>query len=385
MKLNYTNYRLDIARNPAEKRRFLANWQRIYANELQGVPLYFPDLNRVLQTYPPHLARFDPQLIEVTAQPRDGFGHAAEHPIDSVNVTRRHPSLRFAHNLAAAVLLFDERRQDKTAYLSLLRSADQDQALDLLLESAADLLYERGYDRVLGPTGLAPHLGSGALQNHWDKTPPLYTPANPAYIPTLFKKQLRPLVHSYLYQIPIPPNSQPHPNPSGSAQLSPLDPDRLSQDLLPLFQAACLPQAGFPPPDQAETEFILSWLRRWPLIAWGAHLNGEIIGFILLQGDLAPHLLLAQGGSNPLWRLWLHLFKNRFVKQGRLLYGAVDPPRRGQGIGRQLIVQALKIAQEQGWQSLSAGPVPVDSPTTDFLENQGFTSVQRYILYEANF
>jgi GNAT superfamily N-acetyltransferase len=285
--------------------------------------------------------------------------------------------------VAAAVALIDPRRQDRTAYLGLLHCINNVDTLGRFLDGAAELLRPRGVRRLIGPTGLSPHLGSGLLQDHWQQTPPLHTPYDPPYLPEMADIVLSPLARSRLYRLNLPdviPAA-----PAGRAQLAPLEPARLAGDLLPLLAAACPNWAGSIPPDAAEAGFLLAWLTPWPLFGWLAEVDSEPVGFVLLQPDLAPRLRRANGGRNPLWRLWLAWAGRRPVRHGRLLFGGVLPEWRGQGIGSQLLHQAQMTGRELGWQSLTIGPAPTGAAANKFLAHHGAKAEQSYGLYQREF
>ena len=95
--------------------------------------------------------------------------------------------------VAATVMLADERRQDGTAYLSLLHCVNDNETLERLLGAVMENLWEAGCQRVIGPTGLSPHLQSGALQNFFHLAPPLHTPYNPPYVPELLESVMEPI------------------------------------------------------------------------------------------------------------------------------------------------------------------------------------------------
>jgi len=124
-------------------------------------------------------------------------------------------------------------------------------------------------------------------------------------------------------------------------------------------------------------------LAAWPLSGWLAQVDDKSVGFILLQPDLAGSVQSAHGGRNPLWRLWLTWRSQRPVRAGRLLYGAVLPAWRNQGIGRQLWRKALDTAQQVGWQTLTIGPVTDATPGAAFLGKQGAQAQQKYRLYSS--
>jgi GNAT superfamily N-acetyltransferase len=295
-------------------------------------------------------------------------------------------SISFDRTVAAAIALTDPRRRDRTAYLGLLHCSNDLDSLERLLAAAAELLRPQGVRRLIGPTGLSPHLGSGLLQDHWHQTPPLHTPYDPPYLPEMADIVLSPLARSRLYRLNLPADLPPLVDrPASRANLTPLASARLVTDLLPLLAAACPAWAGFLPPDVDEAGFLLAWLRLWPLLGWLAVVDSEAVGFVLLQPDIAPRLRRAGGGRNPLWRLWLNWAARRPVRRGRLLFGAVLPEWRGQGIGQQLLHQAYLTGRQQGWHSLTIGPVPDDAPANKFLAHHGAKAEQSYGLYQWDF
>jgi GNAT superfamily N-acetyltransferase len=282
--------------------------------------------------------------------------------------------------VAAAVILADTRPAAGVAYISLLHCVNDPESLERLWGEIMEHLWTLGCRRVLGPTGLSPYLEQGVLHNYFHVTPPLHTPYNPPYLPELVEGLLEPVLSSQLFHRRIPavlPVEE-----SQSAQLIPLDATRLAGDLLPLFAAACSPLDDLPPPDAEDVTFLLHWLRVWPLYGWLAQVEEQPVGFILMQPDLARALRRANGGRNLAWRLWLNWRSQQPARSGRLLFGAVLPEWRGQGIGGQLWRQALRTGQVHGWQSITVGPVAVDSPAAYFLTQQGAQAQQRYVLYE---
>lgn len=374
LSISYFNYSTRIAENRWDRRGFAHRWWRIYAGDPRWVPPYYPTLRRELEpTHNSHLARMDPIFIETEALPR------------------RQPSQRgsqmlagayFEEPVAAAVALCDPRRRDGAAYLALLRCANDSKSLDRLLGRLAEELWASGCRRVIGPTGLSPHLGMGLLQDYWNLLPPLHTAYNPPYLPEVIGNSLRPFARSQLYHLEIPPERPLA--PEGPARLVPLEPARLATDLLPLLQAACPTWADFPSPDAEEAAFLLRWLGRWPLYGRLAQVDERPVGFVLLQPDLAPLLHRANGGRNLLWRLWLRWAGRRPVRQGRVLFGAVLTDWWREGIGRQLLHQALVTGHEQGWQFLTIGPLPSTAPACNFLEHNGARPRQTYLLYQRD-
>jgi ribosomal protein S18 acetylase RimI-like enzyme len=266
------------------------------------------------------------------------------------------------------------------AYLALLHCANDRDSFNRLFDVAAEQLLARGYRTVVGPTGLSPHLGSGLLQDYWNLIPPLHTPYQPPYLPEIISDSLRPKSRSQLYHLAIPAEP-PSPHP-GLAQLTRFNPTRLSTDLLLLLVAACPPWGDFAAPDKDEAAFMLRWVSRWPLYGWLAEVNERPVGFILLQPDLASILRQTKGGRHLLWRLWFNWASHKPSQRGRILFAGVLPEWRGQGIGRQLLHQAISTAQQQGWKSLSSGPLPSNAPANKFLKRHGAEPQQTYLLYQ---
>ncbi|MBN1993939.1 MAG: GNAT family N-acetyltransferase [Anaerolineae bacterium] len=366
----YFNYHSQIATSRWERRSFIHDWWRLYADDPKWAPPYYPLLRQELEPgRNSHLARLDPLFVKTEALPRR-----------QKNSPYTWSGAIFERMVAATIVLGDSRRQDHAAYLGLLRCANEVESLERLLKYVAETLAGSGYRRVIGPTGLSPHLNSGLLQDYWDRLPPLHTAYAPPYMPETVGLVMRPLARSQLYHLNVPP---PPPSvPALPAKLLPLEPLRLATDLLPLLAAACPTWANFSPPDAREAAFLLRRVKPWPLSGWLAEIDEQPPGFVLLQPDLAPRLRLAKGGRNLLWRAWLAWAGRRPVSHGRVLYGAVLPNWQGRGIGRQLLHQALQTAHQQGWQSLTFGPFPTAALGGKFLKRYGVQPGQSYMLYQ---
>lgn len=375
MSPGYFNHRQYLAESWWDRRRFVSNWWRIYAADPYWVPLYHPRLQQAVEpARNQHLARLRPHFIHLEALPKRERGAFASPGFYAVSIEEP---------VAAAVILADPRRRDRTAYLALLHCVNDTGTFERLINYAAELLQMQRYRKLIGPTGLSPHLGSGLLQDSWNQLPPLHTPYNPPYLPELANITLKTRSQARLYYLPSPPGP---PQPASSpAKLVPLEPARLAADLLPLLQAACPPWLDFAPPDAKEAAFLLRWLEPWPLFGWLAQVDSLPVGFVLLQPDLSARLRRAKGGRNPLWRLWLRRAAARPAGAGRILFGAVLPDWRGQGIGRQLLHQALAAARQQKWHGLSIGPLPAPISAVQFLIHHGAQPQQTYLLYQHEF
>jgi GNAT superfamily N-acetyltransferase len=379
MVITYFNHSIHIAGSRWERRRSLANWWRIYAGDPYWAPPHYPTLRGALEpTRNSHLARMAPIFIQAEAQSRRQT-QTGRDPWSSMTWSG---DLGFGRPVAMTAALCDPRRGDGAAYLALLRCVNDADSLEFLFYKLAEALWARGCQRVLGPIGLSPYLKPGTLEDHWNQLPPLHTAYNPPYLPEILHGLMQPLVTSRLYHLEIPPELPP--SPAAPACLSPLEPARLSTDLLPLLAMACSPWSELPPPDAEESAFMLRWLGRWPLYGYLAQIGGEPVGFVLLGPDVAPLLRRANGGRFPPWRLWLTWRGRRQLQAGRLFYAAVIPEWQERGIGRQLLHQSLVTGHRLRWRTLSIGPVPTTTPAAAFLESRGAHPRQTYRLYQRD-
>ena len=371
----YFNYRSKTAESGLDRSIFVWNWWRINARDPHWVPPYYPGFRRELETrHNSHLARLDPIYVYLEALPRGTItGGRSPYPGSAP------PALTggyFEQAVAAAVILKDPRRRDGAGYLSLLHCTNDPESLERLISKAAELAFETGSNSLIGPVGLSPYLESGLLQDHWDQVPPLYTAYNPPYLPEIARPLSEPLHSSRLFELALSPERTAA--VQSGAQIDPLDPRRLGEDLLPLFAGSLSEGAADPPPDAEEASFLLRWISYWPIQAWLASIDAQPAGFIILGPDLAPLLKRARGGRNFFWRAWLRRAAGRPVRRGRILFGGVQPGSRGQGIGLQLFQHASNFARDQGWENITAGPVRQDSAAAGLLEHIGARPCQSY-------
>lgn len=373
--ISYFNYTKRVANGWWDRRDFTNRWWRLGRADQRWTPPAYSALRQALDPQRnPYLAQRSPLFLHMEALPRRTRSDNQTGGTGFAGAFMEEP-------VAATVVLTDENRHDGTAYLSLLHCVNDGETMERLLGALMEHLWEMGRHRIVGPTGLSPHLESGVLQNFFQLSPPLHTPYQPPYFPELIESVMTPVAQSQLYMLDITPT--PIATPRGPAQLRPLTPAHLGQILLPLLAAACEANGAYPAPTAVEAAFMLRWLQVWPLVGWLAELHGQPVGFVLLQPDLSASLRLANGGRNLLWRTWLQWRSRRPVRAGRLLYGGVLPAWRGQGIGRQLWQQALHTAQQHGWHTLTIGPVTDKTPGATFLAQAGAQAQQRYLTYAS--
>lgn len=371
----YFNYRVTGGPAEAERRAFLSRWRRLARRDKRWVHPYMPTLRWALDpTRNRHLGRMDPYLAYAEAVQR------RQNPNSPSGSEPALASVPWEVPVAAAAVLTDPRRADRTGYLGLLQSDNDEQSLDHLLGYLSESRPGHKLKRLIGPSGLSPHLESGLLVDCWDRDPPWHTAYNPPFLPELVARTGQPTERLRLYRLAVPEETLPV--AGGQVTTTPFDPQRLTGDLLPLLVAACSTAGSLIAPDQPEAEFMLHWLDLKSLVGMLAFVERKPVGFVLLQPDRSRALSRAGGADNPLHRLYWYWLTNRPSREGRLLFGAVDPAWRGRGIGRSLLDEALLVAQDHGWRELSVGPVVETGAGAAFLASHGARPLQTYQLYE---
>jgi GNAT superfamily N-acetyltransferase len=358
-----------------QRRTWLHAWWSLYAGDSRWTPPGYRDLAAALDPgRTPHLARLDATFVHFDALYRTGLGQSRpDQPVPLSGILEQPVSAAFA--------ILDPRRVGKTAYLALPGMVNDIEVIERLYYRVIEDLSEAGYRRLIGPVGLSPYLGSGALIDSWDRQPPLHTPSNPPYTPDLLGYKMRAFHTSRLYDV----ESRGSQETAGLARLMLLDPLRLAADLLPLFAAATENVHAFPPPDALEASFLLRQLATGALAGLLAEVDGAPAGFALLCADAGARFRATNGGRRWPGRLRLALTGDRPVARGRLVFGGVLPAFRRRGIGSQLLAAAQHRATELGWDELSVGPVAAGSAAEALLLACGATPAQTYALYEASF
>jgi ribosomal protein S18 acetylase RimI-like enzyme len=382
MEREFFNYSTHIADSRWSRRSFIRQWWRIYANDSRWAPPPLTGLQRALEPGRwPHLDRQQPLAIHLEAVERRQTNQS------TMTAGLSSPGILGEQVVCAGVVLTDPRRRERIGTLALFRFINEVDVLERFLWTLMERTHHLGIRRLVGPTALSPWLSQGILLDHFHLPPPLHTPYNPPYAPEVIGNVMEVVGESSLFTFHVDSPSSTTGRDTGSdddLRCAKLEADALHEVLGPLLEAALGDDSEFPPPDAAESAFMLDWLCRWPVEAWIVRKGEEPAGFVLLQPDLAPAMTRAQGGRNPLWRGWLKWRMGRPVSDGRIVLGGVHPEWRRQGIGRRLWRQALVTAAANGWQTLTIGPVADDSPGARFLHAMGATPQQRYALFAAD-
>lgn len=372
----YFNFSARVASGGWERRSFLGAWQRMMAVDRRWTPPYRPALSAALREgRVPYMDRQQPACIWVEALPgKPNYSGALTH--------RQLTSALMEQPVATALLLADPRRRDGTATLALLHCANDAESLARLLTVAFEQAWARGRSRLVGPAALSPHLGYGALTSHYHEFPPLHTPYQAPYLPEILESAFDPGPGSHLYVAATEAgalDSVTLDDPATLRLLQAGDERALVARLLTALDS----DPVFPAPDEVEARFVWAWWQVAPLTGVVAEVQGQVVGAVLLQADLAAALRWAKGAANPLRRLWWAWRRTRGATAGRLLALVVAPEYRRRGIGHRLWRAGLALAHAYGWATVSIGPVADESPAAAFLTAQGAIPRQRYRLYVA--
>lgn len=374
----YINHHFNIAENSWGLSAFLSSWRRIYNEDPHLAPPYHPNIRQSLDSRKnAHLARLSTLIVHSTALPRRS--NSDPHQVE-INVE----GITFEKPVAAGILLKDPRRNDRSAHLVEFRCVNDKESLERFLEYLGVQMLSIDCNQLICPVGLSPYIRTGSLESHWNRTPPLYTPYNPPYLPEMLESTMDPICSFRLYLFDLPEELPPA--AEKPAILTPLNPGDLSNEVPKLILALgpeisqIYQPSNFPPPDDLEIDFLMQWVKKWPTFGWLAKINDQPVGCVVLQPDMAPRLKQAKGGKSPLWRVWLEMKKHDAASQGRVVFGGVHPAWQGHGIGRQLISKTLITAKDQGWRQVSVGPL--SQQYSEVLVHLGARPLQTYSLYK---
>ena len=345
-------------------------WWRFYQADRRWSPPDYATFGRLTAPTHPHWQTVRQQPITLEALTRRAANNDAHGMQPAMSA--------FSESTVAAALIQVDPRAEDTAYLALLRCANDEETLERLLDTALGWASEQGCTQLVGPTGLLPAWQPGALLDHFHVTPPLHTPYNPPYLPDILAGAMTPLYDTALYQ--WAPRPAPLPS-AGPATVTSLDPLRLAGDCLDLLNEGLNPDGLWPRLDTAAATHFVQMLAPYPTAGWVAIVDKEPVGLALVQPDLAEVMRRAGGGRSWPGRAYAAWAKNRPAVGGRLLLGAVAPAWRGRGVGAQLWGQVTAYAVAAGWSTISAGPFTPDSLGAAFLSAHGATPAQRYTTY----
>jgi GNAT superfamily N-acetyltransferase len=372
--VTYFNYTTHWATDWWARRTFVHTWWRLNADDPRWLPPNYAAWRRlVVRTDTPYWQRVAAQPVYLEALP------CRRQPAHLQNNQPTFIDAVFEQPIAAAVLLC-EPTPAATAYLGMFHCINDEESLDYLLGVVMERAAEAGCTRLVGPSGLLPGWGGGALLNHFDRLPPLHTPYNPPYLADLLAASMEVCQEQMLLSLPVTGAAA----VTGPAVLTPLALHDLAGVYLPLLIAALAPHSDTAELSTEAAALLLQWIGVYPVTGWLAKVEGAPAGFIVVQPDLAPLVRRTGGGRWLPWRWYGAWARRHPARRGRLLFGAVTPIWRRRGVGRQLLAQALHYAAAAGWLELICGPFTDTTPVVAWLQRIGARAEQHYALFEWN-
>lgn len=383
MTAHYFNYVTYFANSDWERRSFIRQWRRIYSSDPRWVAPHFRQQQLLLHPERnPYLAQTIHAFVRLEALPQRRQSSGLGGPLWEASV-------------AAAILCIDKTATGNIGRLAFLHCVNDEETLDRIISLAQEEFWQHGCRRMLGPTGLSMQTNRGILNDYFHVTPPLHTAYNPPYLPELFMTSLSTVEQSYLFTQRIAEylesRAQEEPkrvsNKAGQVKLVPLTITiAQSAEFLQLWQSLPEMASSIPQPSMEELQFLWQWLTVWPWWGWVATIDDEMVGFTMLQPDLAEACRVTQGGWSALRRPWLSWRTRKAtqpgqITQGCIVCGGVRPTWRRQGVGTVLWQRALEHARRQQWASLTVGPVLRNGTGAKFLQNAGAEAQQSYTLF----
>jgi ribosomal protein S18 acetylase RimI-like enzyme len=369
MDVEYFNFQTEFAVSRSQRRAFLQRWWSLGRDDPGWTPPRYAEIRQhLVDARHAHVARLHKVFLsqEAVRRPRGRTSWDLQSWVDSSGIG----GASLGITTAAAGIFLDKRFEPEAAYLFLPHIINHSGCAESLFDALASACSELGVSRLIGPSSFSPYLESGLQLNYWHQTAPALAVSNPPYLPELlaqFMQPVEPILRHW--RLPIPIQFAVSSAPTG-LKFETLEHSRLAGDLLPLMIAACESTPGFPAPDPPEADFLLSCLP--PAVhAWQATLAGEPVGFILLGPEISPVLHDWRGGRSLVARLLLPLALSRSFQHGRIYFAGVLPGFRRQGIGNQMLRQAIQAAQALGWRSLVFGPLADGSAGAALLSGAG--------------
>jgi ribosomal protein S18 acetylase RimI-like enzyme len=353
------------------RRAFLGRWWRVNRRDRRWTPQNYSVIYRaIVRGSEEAVARFSPSLITLEALMRNSQSSGYPGSILSG------PSNEQCVGLVAPLL--DDRGEEPVVWLTLFNSANDSDVMERLLGIASEA---HSGVRLIGPASLTPRLSSGVLLDHFHIVPPLNSPYNPPYVAELLEGVLEPYAYDRMWLLDVGAHSKLKGGAS-EARIERIDAGTLCVDLLPLLHSSWEPLAG-EPPDASEVEFALRLWQGPPLLLWCAYVGESAVGYLLAQADEGRFMRRTDGGRTVRGRAWQLLRGSGHASAGRVLLHGVAPEQRGQGAANALIAEALRHAEEAGWNTLSIGPIPEGAAAEELLSAWGARPRQRYARFTS--
>lgn len=369
MNIEYFNFQTEHAASRSQRRAFLHRWWSLGSDDSGWTPPLYSLLRRhLVNAGHSHLQRLQVVFLSQESVRRQRGSNSLDlHAwVDSGGMG----GASLGISTSAAGILLDQRLESGAAYLFTPHLINDPACAESLFDALAQACTELGVSRLVGPTSFSPYLDAGLQLDYWHQPTPYLAASHPPYLPELLAQHMQPVEPiTHLWQLPLT-NHDALLKKTTSLKFVTLELSRLAGDLLTLMSAACESIPGFPPPDPLEAGFLLAHLPPGTQ-GWLAILAGEPAGFVALGPETSPALRRWRGGRSLVARLLLPMALSRTFQHGRIYFAGVLPRFRRQGIGSQMLRQAIQAALALGWRSLVLGPLADGSAGAALLSGAG--------------
>lgn len=292
----------------------------------------------------------------------------------------------------------NRHHDDRVGFFGFFDCADDAEAADALLSTAAEWLRERGLTSIRGPLSPSMNHESGLLVEGSELRPFVMTPWHPAYSGRLIEAAGYEAVQDLLgYWIPS----------HGDATV----PDRLerlaertrrqtgvtfrtldvailkmeARKVLDLYCDAWMGNWGFVPPAWDEFWHTARDLKSvvMPEYSFVAEVDGEMVGFMMVARDI--NQILARIPSGRMWpqnviRLLTGL---RGVSRGRIVLFGLRSEYRNRGLFPLFVWEGARRARATGFEGAEASWILADNEgATGPIEAMGLSPTKRWRIYE---
>lgn len=289
--------------------------------------------------------------------------------------------------------------EEPAGFFGFFESEDRQETADLLFDTAAGWLRERGLEIMRGPASFSTNEQVGLLVEGLDQPPVVMMPYNPAYYVDLVEgagfAAVKDLVALHLVLPEIPEFLLKREQRLARRldvsirHIDMRDFDAELERVRAIYNAAWESNWGFVPMTEAEIRFMAKELK--PLLKKDPEqvvivedAGGEPIGFALWLRDYNQALRHADGRLFPFGLLKI-LWHSRAIDTGRVLTLGLVPKYRQRGIDNLIYLRIIRAAHAKGIIEGEFGWVLEDnSAMLTPLQKMGAEIAKRYRVYDRD-
>jgi len=289
--------------------------------------------------------------------------------------------------------------EEPVGFFGFFECEDRQETADLLFDTAADWLRERGLEVMRGPASFSTNEEAGLLVEGFDEPPVIMMPYNPPYYAGLIEQAgfetAKNLVALYLVQSQIPEyllKREQRLAKRLNVTVRYIDMDDFDAELervREIYNAAWEKNWGFVPMTPAEIQHMANDLK--PVLKGDPEQviivedeDGTPVGFALWLKDFNQAIKHAKGRLFP-FGLFKILWHSRNIDMARVLTLGLVPEYRGMGIDNLLYLRIFRAAHEMGISQGEFGWVLEDNlPMMRPLEKMGSHVYKRYRLFDRS-